>query len=802
ATCFGYNDGKAYIDSISGGFLPYTYAWDATAANQTTDTAFNLTQGTYSVTVTDNSNCSFTKSITVEQALEIQLSETHTNITCNGETTGNIDVSVVNGIMPFTYAWTGPSGFTANTEDINNLGAGTYSLTFTDAKGCQDTISATITEPTALSLNVSSTNITCKDLDNGTATVTTTGGSPNYTYAWNGGTNPSNNAVTGLAPGTYQVVVTDANGCQDSISTQPITEPDSLLLTVDNITNVSCNGGNDGAINVSTQGGTPNYTYSWTNSGGSNEDLANAAAGTYALTVTDVNNCTYTVTETVTEPTAIQINLSKTDIDCFGASTGAIDATVSGGTVATSYTYAWSSSNGFTANTEDINNVATGTYTLTITDDNNCTETATVTLNQPATVEIAIDMTPVNCFGGNDGTLTASVTAGGTAPFAYQWDANAGNQTGATASNLSAGTYTVEVTDANNCTYTESATVTQPSAPLSLTIDSTDISCAGYDDGTATVVATGGTPNYTYSWTNANGQTSATVTNLGSGAVSVTVTDANNCTQTISTTINEPTPLVLIATPDSANCWGENSGSISLTASGGTGFGYLYSINNGVDFQNDTVFTGLSAGVYNQIVVQDLGSSTECISQPIQTIVDQPDYFTFNINPADTTLQLSETVSLELVIDSPYTVNDITAISWNPTEGLNCTDCINPEVLSYEHYTEYEALVSYIGDDEVWCTQTSTTVIQVENNLNLFIPNAFTPSSFDNVNSTFQIYGEGIEAMEMKVFNRWGEMIFYSTNQLDGWDGTYKGKDQNPGVYSYYVYVKYLDNKEVKRKGS
>lgn len=802
ATCFGYNDGKAYIDSISGGFTPYSYTWDANAANQSTDTAFNLTQGTYSVVVTDNSNCSFTKTITVEEPLEIQLSETHNNITCNGETTGSIDITVTNGVLPFIYSWVGPNGYTASTEDINNLASGIYSLTFSDAKGCEDTISVNIVEPTALSLSVSSTNITCKDLDNGTATVTVSGATPNYTYAWNGGTNPTNSTVSNLAPGTYQVVVTDANGCQDSILSQAITEPDSLLLTVDNITNISCNGGNDGTIAVSTQGGTPNYTYSWTNGGGSNEDLNNATAGTYTLTVTDVNNCTYTVTETITEPTAIQINLSGTDIDCFGASTGAIDATVSGGTVTSSYTYAWSSSNGFTTNTEDITNVEAGTYTLTVTDDNNCTETATVTLNQPATVEITIDMTPVNCFGGNDGTLTAGVTTGGTIPFTYLWDATTGNQAGTTASNLGEGTYTVEVTDANNCTYTESATVTEPSTPLSLTIDSTDISCAGYDDGTATVVATGGTPNYTYSWTNANGQTSVTVTNLGAGVVSVTVTDANNCTETISTTINEPTPLVLIATPDSANCWGENSGSISLTASGGTGFGYLYSINNGVDFQNDTLFTGLSAGVYNQIVVQDLGSSTECISQPIQTIVDQPDYFTFNINPADTTLQLSETVSLELVVDSPYTVNDITAISWNPTEGLNCTDCINPEVLSYEHYTEYEALVSYIGDDEVWCTQTSTTVIQVENNLNLYIPNAFTPSSFDNVNSTFQIYGEGIEHMEMKVFNRWGEMIFFSTNQLEGWDGTYKGKDQNPGVYSYYVYVKYLDNKEVKRKGS
>jgi gliding motility-associated-like protein len=158
---------------------------------------------------------------------------------------------------------------------------------------------------------------------------------------------------------------------------------------------------------------------------------------------------------------------------------------------------------------------------------------------------------------------------------------------------------------------------------------------------------------------------------------------------------------------------------------------------------------------------------------------------------------------LSFNITSPnYSNNDIAQVNWFPTTGLNCSDCIDPTVLTYDSYTEYTVTVYYNGDDNELCNATASTIIIVENNLALFIPNAFTPGNFDQINNQFEVYGEGIEYVTMQIFNRIGEKIFESSNQEVGWDGTFKGELQNPGVYTYFVSVEYLDGKVVDRKGS
>jgi len=799
--CGNQNSGIAYIDSVSGGTPNYTYQWYGNTVGNVAgnDTALNLFADFYTLTVTDFNGCTITDTVTVFEPSPVIINFNTTDISCYGDTDGSVDATITGGSPAYTYSW----NTSDVSEDITNQGAGWKILTVTDAKSCVYVDSVELTEPTALALSVTSTNVTCKDLNDGTATVTVNGGTPNYSYAWNGGNSANNATTTGLDVGVYQVVVTDDNGCVDSISTSAITEPDSLLLTTDNITNVSCNAGNDGAIQVSTNGGTTNYTYSWTNGGGNNEDLSNATAGNYTLTVTDANNCSYQLSETITEPTAISISLVGTDVDCFGASTGSIAATVSGGTIASNYSFAWTGPNGFSANTEDISNLEAGTYTLTVTDDNNCTLNESIQIDEPAVVEIGFSSTAVNCYGGSDGTLTASVTVGGTAPFTYQWDAAANNQGSATATNLSEGNYTVTVTDDNGCTYSDNSDVTQPNTPLTITLDSVNITCAGYDNGEVSVTAQGGTPGYTYLWNDIQAQTNATATNLAPGVYEVTVTDDNNCTETGSISITEPNAIGIDSiVVDSANCWGDATGTLSVYANGGTTLGYLYSIDGGLNFQNDPNFYNLDAGNYDEIVIQDLGSTEECLSPYFSTTIFEPDYFIVNVNPADTTLQLEESLQLELVVDSPYTSNDIAEVTWHPTTGLNCTDCIDPTVLTYEHYTEYTATINYYGDDNELCNASAATVIVVENNLQLFIPNAFTPSNFDETNNVFEVYGEGIETILLQVFNRWGEKIFESDNQNFGWDGTYQGVLQNPGVYTYFVDIEYLDGKEISKKGS
>jgi gliding motility-associated-like protein len=663
-----------------------------------------------------------------------------------------------------------------------------------------DSLDVSIIEPAAFSLAMDSTNVTCKDLADGTATVTASGASGGYTYLWNDALAQNTATAVGIDAGAYQVIVSDANGCQDSLAVL-IEEPDSLLLSLDDLTHVLCNGATSGSINLSTTGGTSAYSYLWSNGGGANEDLSNATAGVYTLTVTDANACTSQLSATITEPAALTINLAGTNILCFGGIDGEVDATVNGGV--SPYTYGWTGPNGFTSAVEDINALSTGTHTLTVTDSNNCVMNESITITQPADVVITFSEDSVNCFGGNDGSLTAQVLTGGTAPFQFQWDAAANNQNTATATGLIAGTYMVTVTDGNGCAFTNSSTVTEPLVPLQIAVTGTDISCAGYNDGIASVAVTGGTAGYTYLWNDPQAQTTAQATNLSSNTYQVTVTNANGCTETGSVVIDEPTPIVVVATPDSANCWGDATGSITVEALGGTGVGYAYSLDGGETFQNSPNFLNLPAGVYDEIIVQDLGSNSICLSQLYTTTVYEQPYFTFEIIPGDTTLQLEESLTLELSVTSPnYVNNDIAQVSWFPTTGLNCNDCIDPTVLTYEHYTEYTATVYYYGGGDELCSATANTIIQVENSLLLFIPNAFTPGSYDDVNKTFEVFGEGIEFVTMEVYNRWGEKVFESSNQRVSWDGTYKGEMQGPGVYSYYVNVEYLDGKFIDRKGS
>ncbi len=798
ALCGSSNNGMIQI-YVTSGIPPLMYSINNGVTSQSGATFSNLVGGTYQVHVQDSFNCILDSTVVLAQPSLLVLSLVQVDsANCFNTNDGEIQVNASGGTPGFTYSIDGVNFVAGST--FSNLEDSTYTIYVEDANLCLDSVTTTVFSPLALNLVMSSANVTCKGLNNGNATITVTGGSTPYFYLWNDPLAQSTNVASTLAAGTYQVLVSDANSCSDTVSVA-ITEPDSLLMTIDNVVNVQCNGAATGLIAISTAGGTIPYSYLWTNGGGTNEDLSNVVAGNYTLTVTDSKGCTFQITQAITQDPALVLGLVGTNVACFGGSTGAIDATVNGGFP--SYVYAWTGPNGFTATTQDLTALAAGAYTLVTTDANNCTKTQTYTVTQPATVVINVSITNVNCFGGNSGSLTANVQSGGVAPFQYQWGAAANNQVGATASGLVVGTYTVTVTDANGCTFTSTSTLAEPLSPLTVVASGTAVSCATVSDGIALANVQGGTPGYVYLWNDLQGQTTNPASALVSNVYQVTVTDANGCTASDTAFIDAPTPMVVAANPDSANCWGDASGAINVFASGGTGIGYAYSIDGGVNFQNSPDFLNLSAGVYDEIVVQDLGSSSICLSNVISTIVFEQPYFTFEITPEDTTLQLEESVALSLVVTSPnYTNSSIVLVSWSPTFGLNCNDCIDPTVLTYEHYTEYTATVSYLGGDGELCTANSNTIVVVENNVQLFIPNAFTPGSFDDMNNVFEIFGEGIEYVTMQIFNRWGEKIFESSNQKVSWDGTFKGEMQKPGVYTFYVDVEYLDGKVINRKGS
>lgn len=295
--CFGQTTGSA-LASVSGGTPPFTFSWN-TAPVQTVDNATNLAAGIYTVTATDSYGCTSTASATITEPAAIALSTTQVNVSCFGGSNGSIDLTVAGGTPGYSFLWSNG----ALTEDVSGLNAGTYSVTVTDLNLCTAVISVTITEPVALALSTTQSNVSCFGGTNGSIDLSVTGGTPAFTYLWSNGALTED--VSGLNAGTYSVTVTDLNGCTSSVSAT-ITEPSALSLSTTQI-DVSCFGGTNGSIDLTVSGGTPGYSFLWSNSEVT-EDIAGLVAGSYSVLVTDLNGCTASTSVTITEPADIVIS--------------------------------------------------------------------------------------------------------------------------------------------------------------------------------------------------------------------------------------------------------------------------------------------------------------------------------------------------------------------------------------------------------------------------------------------------------------------------------------------------------------
>ncbi|WP_276134123.1 gliding motility-associated C-terminal domain-containing protein [Polluticoccus soli] len=604
-SCFNGSNGTATA-TPTGGTAPYTYSWNTTPV-KTTATITGLTAGSYTATVTDFNGCVTTVNATITQPTQLTATTAKTDVSCYSGANGTATVTPVGGTSPYTYSWnTTPVQTTAT---ATALAAGTYTATVTDALGCITTANATVTQPTLLTASATNTNVSCNGGSNGTATVTPAGGTSPYTYSWNTTPTQISATATGLTAGTYTATVTDAKGCI-STANATITQPAVLTVSATN-TNVSCNGGANGTATATPAGGTTPYSYSWSTAPAQTTATATGlAAGTYTVTVTDSKSCVATTTATITQPTVLSATATNTNVNCNGGANGTATVTPAGGT--TPYTYSWNTTPAQTA--AIATSLSAGTYTATVTDAKGCTTTASATVTQPAVLTVSATNTNVSCFGGNNGTATATV-GGGTTPYAYNWN-SAPVQTTSTANNLPAGTYTVTITDAKNCVATTTATVTQPTV-LNATATNTSVNCNGGSNGTATVVPTGGTAPYTYSWNSSPVQTTATATNLPAGTYTATVTDALGCIKTVNTTITQPLVLTASATNTNVNCNGGSNGTATAVPVGGT-TPYSYSWNT-TPAQTTITATSLAAGTYTVTITDAKGCTTTAnatVTQP------------------------------------------------------------------------------------------------------------------------------------------------------------------------------------------
>jgi large repetitive protein len=362
--CKGYNTGYITL-GVKGGVTPYTYTWTPNVS--TTNSATNLSAGTYSVTVTDNHGCTGgTATYTVTQPLYILTDSISVlvNVGCFGGNGGEISIGTRGGTQPYTYHWS--NGKTTYT--ISGLSAGTYTTSITDNHGCSNTISVTVTQPAAaLSVTLASlTDPVCHG-GTGTATVNVTGGTPVYTYAWTPNVSTTSSAT--VTAGNYTVTVSDANGCNASLKivvTQPNAIRDTMIAA--DKQNVSCRGAGNGAATVGVKYGTTPYTYSWSN-GATTATASGLSAGTYTVTITDANGCTGTAaTTTITAPAAAL----KDSIASEKCVSNLVTATigVTGGTAP--YTYLWNPGGG---TKQTMTGLAPGSYTITVTDNHGCTNT-------------------------------------------------------------------------------------------------------------------------------------------------------------------------------------------------------------------------------------------------------------------------------------------------------------------------------------------------------------------------------------------------------------------------------------------
>ena len=584
-SCSGGSNGSATV-TASGGVSPYTFQW---GGGQTTSTISNQTSTAVSVLVTDANGCTKTASGTITQPLPLAaVISNQTNISCFGANNGTATTIVSGGTTPYSYLW--DSGQT--NSSANNLNAGLHTVNITDARGCSISTSVTITEPSQVVAGIASfTNVTCNSTNNGTATATANGGVAPYSFAWSDG--QSTQSVSGLAPGNYSVTITDFSGCTNSTSVSIANSPGISCST--NKTDASCFGQSDGSATATALNGLAPFTYAWSDGQTSNTAI-NLPAGTISLIVTDAQSCTGTVSITITEPPALSMAIiSQSDATCLGQSNGSATVEASGGVGP--YFYQWNDGQ----NTANATNLSAASYTVIATDNNGCTHSIQTIINEPPAVTGVINvLSNANCNGGGNGSLQV-LPSGGNGTYTYLWS---DGQTNSTASGLPIGNYTVELTDGNGCQGSASGSISEP-PPINIQFPyQISASCFGLSDGGIAGVANGGVAPYSYLW--GDGQTNDTALGLPAGTITLTVTDANGCSQLDSASIFEPGPVNVSAfVIQNVLCFGDSNGTAGMTILGGV-TPYSYSWSNG---ETGPVANSLYAGDF-EIMVTDANGCT------------------------------------------------------------------------------------------------------------------------------------------------------------------------------------------------
>jgi hypothetical protein len=619
--CPGGSSGVA-VSIATGGTAPYTYLWGNLNTNATNT---GLSAGNYTVEVTDANGCTIQNSINIYEYALISTSFTTANPLCFGDSNGCIYTNTTGGDGNYTYLWS--NGET--TADICNLSAGTYTCMINDGCLCSHSITVTISEPNEISLIDSLTDITIYGGNDGSIYISSYGGSGLLNTSWtsDNGFISNNEDITNLSAGFYYLEITDSNSCT-YLDTVELTQPSSLWINLALATNTSCFDSCNGALNITANGGDSTYTYNWTGPNSftsTNNDLTNLCAGAYIIIVND-GITTITDTFNIIQPQPITSNLLVDSIICHNGISQA-EINVWGGTQP--FIYNWSNgSNSY------ITTVYYGTHSINVTDQNGCSISQSFSLTNPDSIMSITSPTSINCFGGNNGSISINILNGGISPYSFSDDNGLNYQISNTFSNLLTGNYSFLISDINGCLGSAYAEVMQPSV-LTSTTTAIDVSCYGYCDGSVTANALGGTSPYSYIWTNGT-------SNLCAGFYNVIITDSNGCIASNSVILNEPSPLLL-------NIW-INANNIIAT-SGFTSYQWYDNNNNPINGATDSIFTPQVMGSYyvNATDTNGCSNNSYSIEYTISTIEDYSSSINIFPNPTNGNITINSKYDIKTI---------------------------------------------------------------------------------------------------------------------------------------------------------
>ena len=791
-SCNGNLDGSVSV-LATGGNLGYTYLWDVNAGSQASDTAFNLGVGTYSVTVTDQKGCTSDTLVTLEEPNVMLISSTWTDsVSCNGlsDGRGNIQVSGGNGIN--SYLWDFFAG--AQTSDTAiNLSIGTYSVTVTDQKGCNVDTTVTIYQPNLISIDtIFQDSVSCFGLSDGYAAVgNIIGGNGIFTYLWDvsAGSQTTDTAFN-LPSGSYFITVSDQKGCsKDTIVN--VVQPDSLLIEILSQDSVSCFGLSDGkAIVDSISGGNGIYSFLWDLAAGSQttDTAFNLISGLYTITVFDQNGCFDDSTINVEQPDSLIIfSTSQDSVSCYGLGDGkAIVDSISGGNGIFAYT--WDASAGIQTNDDTATNLIAGAYWVTVSDQNNCIDSVSITVLEPNSIIVYTSSDSVSCYGLSDGIATVDSVSGGNGIFTYLWDASAGSQTTDTAFNLISGLYTITVFDQNGCFNDTTINVGQPDSLIVDTLSTTNPYCASVNDGSINLDISGGTFPLITSWTNQANTFVSTDQNIDSlflGTYIVTVTDNNGCIAIDSITLSPIVEIIVNAGLDTLVCLGD---SLIITGS-----------------STGTNTPTLEWAYYNPLTATDSTISSGSVSADVSGFTqDSANVINFIYTVEEQSCIVKDSILVNVaslpVVDAGFdtilSYNDPYILGGNPTGPAGATfiwspltnflfqtDSIEPnpsvEVLSSEVYTVFVT-------DTNGCKNFDQVEVQLEPDI--VVPSGFSPNG-DGKNDTWIIQNlDQFVNTKVSVYNRWGSLLFVTEDVNQHWNGGGNNNEMIPvGTYYYII---------------